>query len=437
MTPRWGGLLAAVLLTAACTSGGPDQRTAGDSSASTVEPLEVTAVWTGREQESFQAVLDAFTRSSGIPTRYAPTGADVASALDVRLQEQDPPDVAVLPQVGLLRSLAVRRALVPLDQDAQDAVDEHQAKFWADLGTATGMRYGVPFKVANKSIWWYRPQALTAAGVQPPATWPQAVAAARSVGASGSAFLAVGGADGWPLTDLFENIYLDSAGPQAYDRLAGHDLPWTDATVLEALRQMQALAEVPGALAGGPDGVLGLDFPASVEAAFGSAPTAATVFEGDFVRDVIVGLSPDAAAGTDYDFFPFPRLGEGKASVVAGVDVAVATSDDPRAQQLLAFLATPAAAQVWAGRGGFVSPVQDLPAASYPDALTRRLVAQLEASQADGRVRVDLSDVQPPTFGATAGAGLYLHLQELLAGAPVEQVAAALETEATAALRTF
>lgn len=430
-------LLALVLLVTTACTGGSDARPSGAGSPSAAGPLEVTAVWTGREQQSFQAVLAAFTQQTGIPTSYAPAGSDVGTDLDVRAQEGSPPDVAVLPQLGLLRGLAQRRLLMPLGPEAQAALDEHQDPFWAALGTTSGQRYGVPFKVANKSVWWYRPQVLAQAGVRPPATLPQALEVARRTAAAGVPFLSVGGADGWPLTDLFENLYLDGAGPQAYDQLAAHELPWTHPTVLTALTRLQSLTSVPGALPGGPDGVLALDFPASVAAAFGPSADTATVFEGDFVRDVIVGLQPGATAGTDYDFFAFPTVGAAEPSVVAGADVAVAMTDDPRAQQLLAFLATPEAAKVWAQRGGFLSPVRDLPAEAYPDDVTRRIAALAGASLAAGRVRFDLSDLPPTAFGATPGAGLYLHLQELVAGAPVAQVAAALEVEATEAFRTF
>ena len=42
----------------------------------------------------------------------------------------------------------------------------------------------------------------------------------------------VAGADGWTLTDLFENIYLRTAGPEKYDQLAKHEIKWTDPTVV-------------------------------------------------------------------------------------------------------------------------------------------------------------------------------------------------------------
>lgn len=429
---RTAGVLLALLLTAGCTGAAPD-RAPGDRRPADTGPLQVAAIWTGVEQDSFSAVLDAFTRDTGVPTELLSTGDDVGSRLDALVQAGSPPDVAVLPQVGLLRGLAVRRLLTPLSDHAAAAADEHQAPFWNDLGQIGGQRYGVVHKVANKSVWWYSPQALQS----PPTTWQDALAAARRTDGSGKAFLAVGGGDGWPLTDLFENLYLSGAGPEAYDRLARHDLAWTHPTVRTALAQLKALAQVPGALAGGPDGVLTLDFPLSVQAVFGPSPQAATVFEGDFVVSALRAVRPDAVAGRDYDFFPFPATRAGAPAVVAGADLAVAMTDDPRAQQLLAFLAAPEAAQVWAPRGGFLSPVRDLPPQTYPDDLTRRLAAQLAAAQNAGRLRFDLSDLPPTTFGATPGSGLYLHLQQLVTGASVEQVAQALETAATEAFRTF
>ena len=38
--------------------------------------------------------------------------------------------------------------------------------------------------------------------------------------ASGTPAYSIGGADGWTLTDLFENIYLRTYGPAKYDALS-------------------------------------------------------------------------------------------------------------------------------------------------------------------------------------------------------------------------
>ena len=45
---------------------------------------------------------------------------------------------------------------------------------------------------------------------------------ARTLKASGPPAYSIGGADGWTLTDLFENIYLRQAGAAKYDQLSKH-----------------------------------------------------------------------------------------------------------------------------------------------------------------------------------------------------------------------
>jgi len=41
------------------------------------------------------------------------------------------------------------------------------------------------------------------------------------------------------MTDIFENIYLRTAGPDMYDKLATHQIPWTDPSVKKALTAMK------------------------------------------------------------------------------------------------------------------------------------------------------------------------------------------------------
>ena len=68
------------------------------------------------------------------------------------------------------------------------------------------------FKGANKSTVWYSKEAFDDAGVEPPKTFDELIEAADTIQASGLPPFALGGSDGWTLTDLFENIYAQSAG---------------------------------------------------------------------------------------------------------------------------------------------------------------------------------------------------------------------------------
>src|SRR5690606_1532911 len=121
--------------------------------------------------------------------------------------------------------------------------------------------------------------------VTPPETWDDLVTASQTVSDSGATPWAVAGADGWTLTDWFENVYLSQAGPEMYDQLTEHEIPWTDPSVEEALN---TLAEIWGGDGFVAAGALQTDFPGSVTEVFANG-NAAMVYEGDFVAGVISG----------------------------------------------------------------------------------------------------------------------------------------------------
>src|SRR5207302_6549853 len=122
---------------------------------------------------------------------------------------------------------------------------------WLQLGTFVGKLYALPFKVSNKSLYWYNVPAFKTAGVKPPKTWAQLTAAARTLKSSGTPAYSLCGASGWTLTDLFENIYLRSFGPAKYDALTTHKIKWTDPSVATALKTMGQILGDTGNLAGG------------------------------------------------------------------------------------------------------------------------------------------------------------------------------------------
>ena len=102
----------------------------------------------------------------------------------------------------------------------------------------------------------------------------------------------IGGADGWTLTDLFENIYIRTAGAETYDKLAKHEIPWTDQSVKDALAEMAKIVGDTDNIAGGQAGALQTDFPTSVSNVFSATPKAAMVLEGDFVPGVAGDANP-------------------------------------------------------------------------------------------------------------------------------------------------
>jgi alpha-glucoside transport system substrate-binding protein len=431
---RWLLLVAALIFVLpACAGGTPGDEegdSADDGGGGGSGEITVAAVWTGVEEENFTAVLDAFTDDSGVDVNYQ-SSDDLGTYLGTQIEGGSPPDVALIPQPGLMRSLAEDGSLVELGDDATAALEENYASGGQELGTIDGTLYGVYFKAASKATWWYNTGVFEQAGVEPPTSWDEMVDTAQTVNASGTPFMSIGASDGWPLTDLFENVYLQTAGPEMYDQLSTHEIPWTDPSVIEALDTMNEILGDDANLARGRQQTLQTDFVTSVTQTYTDPPESATVYEGDFVAGVIGGET-QATVGEQADFFDFPPI-SGETAVVGAGDVAVALTDDASAQEFLAFLASPEAAEIWAERGGFISPNSNLDPSVYPDEVTQRIAEGVTAASESGAFRFDMSDLQPAEFGATAGQGMFQRMQDFLRTGDSEATAQALEKDAKAA----
>ncbi len=372
--------------------------------------LEVAAVWTGGEQKAFGQVLGAFERQTGAQVRYTSAGDDIAAVLGTRLQGGKPPDVAILPQPGLLVDLARQGVLKSIEPAAGREVDENYATIWRQLGSTRGTLYGVFVKAANKSVVWYNVGVFRNAGVGPPSTWTEWLAAARTISDYGVPPFAIAGADGWTLTDWFENVYLRTAGPDLYGRLARHEIPWTHPSVGTALSTLAQIFGRSEWQAGGTSGSLQTEFATSVANVFRRPPKAAMVYEGDFVAGVIAGEA-GTKLGTDADFFPFPSIQDSPPSVVSGGDVAVLLRDSAAGRALIRFLATPEAGTIWARLGGFISPNKGVSLSTYADPVSRRSAEALSNARS---LQFDMSDQMPAAFGGTPGQGEWAILQDFL-----------------------
>ncbi|GHD99682.1 ABC transporter substrate-binding protein [Streptomyces alanosinicus] len=441
LTPLAALLAGALALTACSGSGDKDKDKGGGEqtpSASTVSlpklngaHLEVAAVWTGAEQANFKKVLAEFEKRTGATVTFVPAQDPIINFLGSKIAGGQPPDVAMLPQPGAIKQAVQNKWAKPLGPDALKELRKNYSQGWQDIGTVGGTPYGVYYKAANKSLIWYNAKVFENAGAKEPKTWQDLLTAARAVYDSGVTPFSVPGADGWPLTDWFENVYLSQAGPEKYDQLAQHKIKWTDPSVKQALTTLAQIWGKKDYLAGGQDGALQTEFPASVTQTFtgGDQPKAAMVYEGDFVQ-VNIGETK-AKVGTDAKVFPFPAVGSA-APVVSGGDAAVILKDSKAAQALATFLASPDAATIQAKLGGYLSPNRNVPVSAYPNAVQQKIAKALIASGDD--FRFDMSDQAPQAFGGTPGKGEWKDLQDFLKNpADVAGAQAKLEKDAAAA----
>jgi alpha-glucoside transport system substrate-binding protein len=425
-----GGLLTAGL--AGATTGAPASPKANYAVSGSIS---FDGIWTSSSgQKQFQDVIKAFNKLyPNVHVNYKPVGNNLPTVLATAVAGGHPPDMADIAQPGTVAQFAKQGKLKSIAY-ARSTIAQNFAPAWQQLGTYSGKLYALVFKAANKSVVWYNVPAFKAAGVKPPKTFSQLLAAAKTIKSSGTPAYSIGGADGWTLTDMFENIYLRTFGAAKYNALAAHKIKWTDPSVVTALKTMAKIVGDNGNVYGGTSGALQYGFNDSVTNGFASPPKAAMVFEADFVGGVI-SSSTKAKPNTGFNTFTWPSItpGPDAGAVEIGGDLFVTFRDTPAIEAFVKYLATAAAAEVWAKQGGFGTGNKNVPASIYPDAITRATEAPIGTAKS---VVFDMSDEQPPSFGATTGQGEWGIFQDFLkAPSNATGIASKLEASAAAAYK--
>ena len=414
MRKRWVALasLVSVLAFVAAGCGGDDDGGGGsvEGSEDVTGTISTMGTWAGPEQASFQAVIDGFNELyPNVTVKFTSGGNNLAPLLSTAVQGGNPPDIACIAQPGLIAQFAEQGAIQPID-DLRDTIVDNFGESVADVGAVDGTQYAIMFKGANKSTIWYNVADFEEAGVEPPETWDDLSEVASTIKAAGITPYSVGVDAGWPISDIFENIYIRTAGPEKYDQLSKHEIPWTDQSVKDALTVMADVVGDSSNMAGGTDGSLETTFDASAAKVFSEDPQAAMLILGDFAPGVVKNNPLEPVTG--YNVFAFPSIEGSDPAVVGGGDLCANFKTSEAATAFLEYLTTPEAAEIWAARGGFSSPNKNVDPDVYADEITRTTATGLAEAET---FRFDMSDLQPSAFGGTPGQGLWKGFTDFVA----------------------
>jgi alpha-glucoside transport system substrate-binding protein len=389
----------------------------------------VTSLWGGAEEEAFQAVLDAFEEETGVHAEYEANRTDYATVLRTRIQGDNPPDVAIIPGIGFLRSFARDGSLIPLSDLGIEAADieANYAPGILDVGVVDDELYGLMVKLNTKANIWYDPSRIEELGVSVPAEdWEDLVGLTDDIKAAGAVPWSLGAGDAWTLTDWFEITYLKEHGQEAYDTLFSPDGDWTDPTVMATIDRIFGEILTAENIEGGVDNSLATLFVDGIAKVFSTSPSAELYYEGGFVYGLAKGdVNPDLEFGTDIDWFPFPTVdGNGAGQVTYGGDVIAALVNDTDVAAFMEYMATPAAGQVWAEQGTIISPLVEVDPSVYPEAVQKEaeLVTSAETLRFDG------SDLLPAGQGDALGALLQAALRGEDVGPTLEELQASVTT---------
>jgi alpha-glucoside transport system substrate-binding protein len=381
------GLVLALLCTAGLHACSPDGAKGS---------VSVLATWVGVEEDQFETVLDAFTTKTGIHVNYEGTRA-ISQVLAANVQAGTPPDVAVLSSPGELAGYARNHQLYPLDGVLDPGRRAAFGSQW--LLQLDNQIYTVPIKANLKSIIWYNqrrpPKSM-------PRTWQDLVNLARTSG--GVAPWCMGMADapssGWPGSDMIEDILLHTSGVRSYQEWTAGTASWRTGPVKQAWLDWQAVW--PSAF-GAPASNVALftNFGDAAKPMFASSPGCLLDHQASFIMGFYERYrghpGPALEPGRDFDFFPFPTAPQAAgAPWEASADLAGIFNDTPQARELMKFLATDEAQQIWpriAGSSAFTVDKQ-VRTDIYPDGVTKNIAKILSK----GSLCLDAADVMPVTM---------------------------------------
>ena len=378
-----------------------------------------------------QSVLDYFREATGADVKYS-SSENYEQQIVIDTQAGSPPNIAVLPQPGLLADLASKGLLVPLgDETAKFVTDNYGAgASWVALGTykdkdGAAKFFGFPYKTDVKSLVWYSPENFKDAGYEIPKTMEELIALSDKIVKDGGKpwciGLGSGGATGWPATDWVEDIMLRTQSPETYDKWVTNEVKFSDPAVVAAIETFGSFAKNDAYVDGGAAGVASTDFRDSPKGLFSTPPKCYMHRQASFIPTF---FPEGTKVGQDADFFYFPAYAAkpdlGTPVLGAGTLFAI-TKDSKGARALIDFLKMPLSHELWMAQGGFVTPLKTVNTAAYAsDALRKQGEIMANAST----FRFDGSDLMPGKIGAGA---FWTGMVDFVGGKPAAETGAAIQ----------
>ncbi|MBC7140576.1 MAG: carbohydrate ABC transporter substrate-binding protein [Rhodobacteraceae bacterium] len=396
------------------------------------QAITVFGPWRGEDQALVESVLAYFTAASGVRVNYS-SSENYEQQIVIDTQAGSPPDIAILPQPGLIGDLASKGLLAPLGQETEAWLRDNYAagESWVSLGTYAGADgtpalYAFPYKIDVKSLVWYVPENFEDAGYEVPGTMEELKALTERIVADGGTpwciGLGSGGATGWPATDWVEDMMLRTQSPDVYDKWVTNEIPFNDPAVVGAIEEFGWFARTDAFVDGGAAAVATTDFRDSPKGLFASPPKCYLHHQASFIPSF---FPEGTELGLDADFFYFPAYAEkdlGKPVLGAGT-LAMITRDGEGARAFFAFLKTPIAHELWMAQSGFLTPFKAVNADAYANAALKK---QGEILLGATTFRFDGSDLMPGKIGAGA---FWTGMVDYAGGKDAGAVGAAIQAE--------
>jgi alpha-glucoside transport system substrate-binding protein len=394
----------AMLFASACLSesGGGGGNTGGQSGSGD-KSIEIMYGFGGDQSKGFTAAMKQFETQSGIKLKLTGTSQSFDTLIRPRVQGNNPPDIALFPQPGLMLDFAKQGKL----QDLGAMLDINSLKSQLvpgvlDVGTQEGKVYGFPVNFNVKSLVWYPKQAFEAKGYKVPTTIAELEALTNQIKADGTAPWCVGmesaGATGWVATDWIEDFVLRYGGTQKYAQWVKHEIPFTDPVVVQAADEFQKLALDDGNVFGGRKSVVSTNFGVAMNPEFQNPPKCFLHKQGNFIlQKGFITESVRQNLDREVGVFQLPGTDASSKQLLVGGDMAGAFSSDDDTKKALEFMASPQFKFANIATATWLSAFKGFDLNNYPNATTKE-VAKLAYGSTESAF--DGSDSMPGAVGA-------------------------------------
>ncbi len=404
-----------ILLATACSSGG--NKKGGENG--NIGRVSILGAGEPSEYQALQGVIDNDINKTADYVATLESNADFETQVKIRVQGGNPPDVALYPQPGSVIEQAKAGTAIALEDMGFDidALTKTFGPYLVGLGEYNGKHYAVPTNVNLKSMIWYPKDDFDKAGYQIPKTWDELLALSDQIVADGGTPWCVGfesgGATGWPATDWMEDIMLRTAGPETYDKWVSHQIPFNDPSVKHAGEVFGDIMFHDGYVLGGADKTPSIAFGDAPAPMFQEPPGCWLHRQANFITAF---FPPDAVAGQDYSFFPFPTIDDPnqKTALIAG-ELAVIFRNAP---EVVDFVKKFSDEKVQCDQGSNaatsrISPNTTVPASCYANEILGAASETVSGALLSGDARFDASDQMPSAVGSGSfWTGMVTYLQD-------------------------
>ncbi|MCG2801944.1 MAG: ABC transporter substrate-binding protein [Cellulomonas sp.] len=378
----------------------------GDLSGKTVT---VYAGIVAPEDEAYIQSYKPFEECTGATIDYT-ADKNFETQILVQAQSGNAPDLAIVPQPGLLKQLVDTKAAVAAPAAVATNVDKWWGADWKGYGTVDGTLYAAPSGASVKSLVWYNPQKFKEAGYEVPTTLDEMMALTKKIAATGAvpwcAGISSGEATGWPVTDWMEDFMLRVGGAEVYDQWVSHKIAFNSEVPTKALDGVGAYLKDPTFVNAGFGGVESIATTTFQDAGLG-IPTGdcwmmrmASFYSSNFPTDGSVTVAKD---GNAYAFY-LPGEKADDHPVLGGGEFYLAFADRPEVQAFQTFLSTDTWANLKAKasseitKGGWITANKGLDLANLVNPIDQLSAGILQ--DPNTVFRFDGSDMMPAAVGS-------------------------------------